>query len=146
LRIEGGRTPFLLCCLANKLPVMKLLLKDPRVDVVLADDEGCTPVWTVIRWSTVEVMEWMLASGRELGNLDVGYWENQARVGYSLHTEQQREVGRLLTRFLYDPLQRCYELRVKLGMVDELAAEIFALVVFLCDPKLRENMKKNEKE
>ena len=43
----------------------------------------------------------------------------------------------LLKRFLANPAQTHHELRVKLGMLDELAAEVFALTVFLCDDLLQ---------
>jgi len=43
----------------------------------------------------------------------------------------------LLERFLANPVQTRHELRVMLGMLDELAAEVFALTVFLCDDLLQ---------
>jgi len=43
----------------------------------------------------------------------------------------------LLERFLVNPAQTHHELCVKLGVLDELAAEIFALTVFLCDGLLQ---------
>jgi len=42
----------------------------------------------------------------------------------------------LLERFTDNPTQTRYEIRVKLGVLDELAAEVFALIVFLCDDLL----------
>ena len=43
------------------------------------------------------------------------------------------EVGSLLERFIANSAQTRHEIRVKLGMLEELAAEVFALTVFLCD-------------
>jgi len=43
----------------------------------------------------------------------------------------------LLERFMANPTQTRHELRVKLGVLDTLAAEIFALTVFLCDDLLQ---------
>ena len=43
----------------------------------------------------------------------------------------------LLERFLANPSQTRHELRVKLGVLNELAAEVFALTVFLCDDLLQ---------
>ena len=43
----------------------------------------------------------------------------------------------LLERFKVDPTQTRHEICVKLGVLDELAAELFALVVFLCDDLLQ---------
>ena len=38
---------------------------------------------------------------------------------------------------MFNPAQTRHELRVKLGVLDELAADIFALTVFLCDDLLQ---------
>ena len=43
----------------------------------------------------------------------------------------------VLERFIANPTQTRHELRVKLGMLDEVAAEVFALTVFLCDDLLQ---------
>ena len=53
------------------------------------------------------------------------------------------EVVSLLERFRDHPEETRHEVRVELGCFDEMAAEIFALVVFLCDGLLEikeENM------
>jgi len=43
----------------------------------------------------------------------------------------------VLERFIANPAQTRHELRVKLGVLDALASEIFALAVFLCDDFLQ---------
>jgi len=43
----------------------------------------------------------------------------------------------LLKRFFSNSGLTRYEVRVKLGVLDELAAEVFALIVFLCDDLLQ---------
>ena len=44
----------------------------------------------------------------------------------------------VLERFMANPTQTRHELRVKLGVLDELAAEVFALdSFFLCDDLLQ---------
>lgn len=43
------------------------------------------------------------------------------------------ELESLLQRFRDHPEETKYEVRLKLGRKDEIAAEIFALLVFLCD-------------
>ena len=43
----------------------------------------------------------------------------------------------MLERFIANPTQTRYEIHVKLGFPDQLAAEVFALTVFLCDDLLR---------
>ena len=63
-----------------------------------------------------------------------------SRKGTALEIASERnktEVVSLLERFIANPAQTRHELRVKLGMLDELAAEVFALTVFLCDDLLQ---------
>ena len=47
--------------------------------------------------------------------------------------KRRTEIASLLERFKVDPVQTRHEVRVELGWIEELAAEIFALVVFTCD-------------
>ena len=49
----------------------------------------------------------------------------------------QTEAAAVLERFMSNPGQTRHELRVKLGVLDELAAEVFALTVFHCDDLLQ---------
>jgi len=49
----------------------------------------------------------------------------------------QTEAVSVLERFMTNPAETRHELRVKLGVLDELAAEVFALTVFLCDDLLQ---------
>ena len=43
----------------------------------------------------------------------------------------------LLERFTANAALTRYEIRMKLGVLDELAAQVFALIVFLCDDLLQ---------
>ena len=49
---------------------------------------------------------------------------------------KRAEAVSLLERFIDNPNQTRQEVRVKLGVLDELAADVFALIVFLCDDLL----------
>jgi len=49
----------------------------------------------------------------------------------------QIKVVALLERFMANPAHTRLEVRVRLGLLDELAAELFAITVFLCDDHLR---------
>ena len=51
--------------------------------------------------------------------------------------EHKTEVVAVLERFLVNPAQTRHELRVKLGVLDELAAQVFALTIFLCEDLLQ---------
>ena len=60
------QTSFLRGCQTGVVSVVQVLLKDPRVDVTLDDNNGCTPLWWASRCGKHEVVEWLIASGRDL--------------------------------------------------------------------------------
>ena len=142
LRSNNGNTPFLLGCEHGRVSVVQVLLKDPRVDVTLSDHNGRTPLWWASCYGKHEVVEWLIASGRDLGdikNKKGDYWMD-GRDYHALEIARKSnktEAVSLLERFVANPALTRYEIRVKLGLLDDLAAEIFALTVFLCDDLLQ---------
>ena len=62
-------------------------------------------------------------------------WEACTSIDIARKVERP-EIVSLLERFIADPAQTRHEVRVKLGVLDELAAEVFALTIFLCDDLL----------
>jgi len=81
------------------------------------------------------VIEWLIASGRDLGDLNK---KGRSCTALEIASENNKtEVVSLLERFLANPAQTRHELRAKLGVLDALAAEVFALTVFLCDDLLQ---------
>jgi len=136
----NGSTPILLGCLYGKVSVVRLLLKDPRVDVTLHDNDGCTPLWNASFYGHHEVIEGLIASGRDLGDIEnkKGRWGHRSHTALEIARERNMtEVVSLLERFIANPALTRHEVRVKLGVLKELASEVFALTVFLCDDLLR---------
>ena len=136
-----GNTPILLSCDEGHISVVRLLLKDPRVDVALGN-RGRTPLWYASRKGHREVVEWFIESGRELGDIknEKGRNGRDGKDYTSLEIardEGETEVVSLLERLIANPALTRHELRLKLGMLDELAAAVFALTVFLCDELLQ---------
>jgi len=120
--------------------VVHELLKDPRVDVTLPDHRGCTPFW----WASYEghrrIIEWLIASGRELGDVAnvKGKWNDQEYTALeTARTRKRVNVVSVLEMFMANPTQTRHEVRVKFGFPDQVAAEVFALIVFLCDGVLQ---------
>ena len=76
-------------------------------------------------------------SGRDLGdvrNKKGKNWKGEYLTALEIaRDEGETEVASLLERFTATPALTRHELCVKLGVLDELAAEVFALTVFLCD-------------
>ena len=84
----------------------------------------------------LDTIKWWIASGREMdlgkpGDVD----ETDAIGGAKWYGET--EVVALLRKFKSDSAQTRHAVRVELGLVDELAAEMFALVVFVSDGLLQ---------
>jgi len=140
---EAGNTAFLLACQWNRVEVVKVLLRDPRVDVnhsSVASKEN-----TPLRWAAynghVEIIRWWIASGREM-DLGTPGCETSDAIG------EARKLGKmgavtLLERFKENPGEARYRARRELGLIDELAAEVFATVVFICDGLLQVSQSTN---
>ena len=137
----SGHAPFSHSCLYGNVPVVRALLKDPRVDITLTDNHGWTPLWWASFKGHQGVVEWLLASGRDLGDINSAKETPCDGKEYTaLDIAKQSghtEIAAVLEKFAANPEKTRRELRVKLGVLDELAAEIFALVIFLCDDQLQ---------
>jgi len=116
------------------------LLEDPRVDITLADDFGRTPLWYATCSGHFQVIEWLVASGRDLGDINEQkgkHWDDDEYTALEIARENKTEAASLLERFMANPAQTRHEVRVKLGFPVEVAAEVFALTIFLCDDLLQ---------
>ena len=134
-----GYTAISESCAQGHVSLVQLLLKDPRVDILLADIYGHTPLWWASFGGHHEVVECLIASDRDLGDLNkkgklIG---NEFTALEIARNDQRTEVVAVLERFVADPTETRWKLRAKLGVLDELAAEVFALTVFLCDDLLQ---------
>ena len=83
------------------------------------------------------MIERLIASGRDFDvNQKVSYGSEDYSTLEIARKEDKIEVVLVLERFIANPNQTRQELRVKLGLLDALAAEFFAVIVFLCDDLL----------
>ena len=126
---RDGNTPFLAACFGGYTSCVRLLLKDPRVKVNEPNEGG----YTALSWATqkghLDVIKW-IASEREMDLVSPD-------VLAVAREENQAEVVTLLERFQENPVETTHAVRVELGCLEELAAEIFALVVFISDGLLQ---------
>jgi len=127
----GGRSPLFWACVKGSTACVRLLLRDPRVRVLGGSDFGYTP----LRWAAgnghVGVVERWIASGREV---DLGRPGNPLSDALGAARWQgMTEVAELLNHYRRDPAKARHEARLRLGCQEELAADVFALLVFLCD-------------
>jgi len=130
-----GRTPFSLACAGGHVSVIQLLLNDPRVDVTLSNNYEPTPLWHACYHGKLEIVESLIASCKDLGDFDTKKWQWWDGGDYNAievaGINDKGEIVSLLERFMANPTQTRHDVRVKLGVLDELAAEVFALTIFL---------------
>jgi len=115
--------------------VVWVLLEDPRVDLSFPEKKKSAPLRRAADDGQYEVIEWLIASGRDLGDFNEQHRLDGGIERTALGIARMRkhtEVVLLLERFVTNPAQTRLELRRKL-VPDELAAEVFAVMIFLCD-------------
>jgi ankyrin repeat protein len=136
---ESGSVPLLTGCYHGNVELVKLLLKDSRVNVNLAQDDGCTSLWWAVYWKHIEVIQWMIVlRGDELDMKKKGRDYDKAYNAIELARKRnQTEIFVLLERFVTNPAQIKYETHLELCGAAGLSAELFALMVFLCDDLLK---------
>ena len=112
------------------------MLKDSRVKVNEPNFVGYTPLWIAANIGHLDTIEWWIASGREIDLGKPGDVDYTDAIGVAKN-RHKRKVVTLLERFKKNPVEIRYSMRVELGLLDELAAEMFALVVFVSDGLLQ---------
>jgi len=135
LKNKFGNTPFLIACADGSTSCVRLLLRDQRVMVNEPDNDGATPLKWVACFGHLDVIKWWIASGREIDFGKPGDYKTDA-IGEAKENGET-EVVSLLERFKKNPVKTRHAMRVDLGLFDDLAAEMFAVVVFVSDGLLQ---------
>jgi len=131
-----GNTPFLCACFYGNPSCVREMLKDSRVIVNEPKNDGFTPLYAAARNGHLGVVKWWMASGREMDLGKPGEVDKTDAIGEA-KKYGQTEVAILLERFKENPMETRHAMRMELGLLDELAAEMFALVVFVSDGLLQ---------
>jgi len=129
---RGGNTPFMFACYSGLTSCVREMLKDSKVKVNEPNKHGGTPLWNVAFWGHLDVIKWWIASGREMDLGKPGDVDETDAIGLA-KVYGKTEVATLLERFKENPVETRHAMRVELGLLDALAAEMFALVVFVSD-------------
>ena len=134
LRTKSGYTPFYLACARGYTSCVREMLKDSRVKVNERDNRGCTPLWAVAVNGHLDVIRWWIVSGREMDLGKPGDVDYTDAIG-SAREEGRTQVVTLLERFKSDATKTRHVVKVELGLLDvnEAAAEMFAVMVFVSD-------------
>jgi len=142
VNLEDGicQTPLSVACYQGSVSAVRALLRNPRVSLTYIDSFGYTPLWWAAREGHHKVIECLIASGRDMGDIDMKGPHHDGQEYTALEIArmcENTEVVSVLERFVANSFQTRHELRVKLRVAEELAADIFALTVFLCDDLLQ---------
>jgi len=129
----NGQSPFNLACRSGCTSCVREMLKDSRVILNEPTKNGTTPLYWAAAKDHLGIIKWWIASGREMelgkpGDID------QTDV---LRKKGKTEMVTLLERFKENPEKTKYQVRRSLDLVDEMAAKMFALVVFVSDGLLQ---------
>ena len=134
---DYGETPFTIACATGRTSCAQLLLKDSRVQVNQPANSGYTPLWWVAANGRVDIARWWIASGREVDLGKPGKFSTDAIV--AAEGWGRTGVVTLLLKFKKIPEETRYVVRLELGFCDEMAAMMFAMIVFVSDELLQIN-------
>jgi len=135
---KDGATPFFYACRDGYTSSVREMLKDSRVKVNESHRNGSTPLWIAVSRGHLDVIKWLIASGREMNLGKPGDVFKTDAIGVAKR-EGNTEVVTLLERFKDNPVETRHAARVELGWYDLAAAMMFALVVFVSDGLLQIN-------
>jgi len=126
-----GSIPFSSACANGLASCAREMLKDSRVKVNEPDNDGHTPLFWAAYYGHLGVIKWWIVSGREMELGEPG--NEKTDVIRFAKWREMTEVVALLKIFKENPEETRYQVRLQLGLVDKVAAEMFALVVFVSD-------------
>ena len=140
LKNNKGYTPFFIACEYGYTSCVREMLKDSRVNLKETDNGGYTPLWLAAANVHLDVIKVWIASGREMDLGKPGDVYRTDAIG-SAREEGRTEVVALLERFKSDATKTRHVEKVELGLLDvnEAAAEMFAVMVFVSDGLLQIN-------
>jgi len=128
---SNGHTPLFRACYNGTTRCALFLLKDPRVDVKEQTANGETAFFRAAVEGFLPIVKTWIASGREI---DLGKPGNEKTdVIAAAGRKKKLEVAGLLERFRENPESTRFEVRTELAWFDEVAALVFAYVIFVSD-------------
>ena len=128
------RTPLWWACYRGQLGSVRPLLKHPGILMNKADRWGFTPLRWAAHYGHLAIIQWMVASDTDLQLGEPG--NNFSDSVGSAKRMKGTDVVLLLESYAKNPVEVRHAVRIQIGYYEERAAEVFALVVFLCDSLL----------
>ena len=138
---KDGETPLYTASRHGHIEVVKVLLTHSHIDANHQNKYGKSALMHASFSGHVEVIKWLIARGRDLRNLNRKgkYWKDgQEYTALEIAKEKNHTgVVSLLERFVANPAQTRNEVCVELGVLNELVAEFYAIIIFFCDDIFR---------
>lgn len=128
-------TPFWSACYNNRYEVVKMLLSDRRVDINRPSSNSETPLWQVVSNGSLPILQLFLISNRPLDFNLRSTWAG-TNVLEEAGRKKNSEILHLLSQFMANPQKVRMDLMIKLKEHVCLAAEVFAIIVMICDDYL----------
>ena len=136
MRDKYGCTPFSIACSNGSTSCVREMLKDSRLKVNDPSNDGCAPLWRAAANGHLDVVKWWIASGREMDLGKPGDVDKTDAIGGAKRRGKIKVVP-LLESFKSDATKTRHVMRAELGWCETVAAEMFALVVFVSDGLLQ---------
>jgi hypothetical protein len=140
---KKGETPFMLACKVRDFSIL-LMLRDSRVQVNEPENGGSTPLTSAAREGELDVIQWWIATGREIDlgtpgdeKTDVILATRPKNDWDDAGNRRRKELASLLERFRENPSQVRHKVRLKLDWYNQEPPRLFAVVVFLSDGLLQ---------
>jgi hypothetical protein len=133
---EYTHTPLYRACHHGHVKILKILLEDPRVNTIIPGRRSMTPLCEACAQGQYDVVELLIASGKDLNIGAIAehwFFRGYDKVRAIEIARYHHDIVSLLQRFENDQTKTRHEIRLKLGQHANMAAELFATAVFLCD-------------
>jgi len=138
LRNPGRNSPLINATWMGREEIVRLLLDDDRVQADLTSVQGKTALWVAALWGYHDIVRWLIASGKDLNVPSRAYWvDGRYTAAEIARYKHHLDTSMLIEQYCDSTTNARFLVRLSLGLFMPLAAELFALIIFLCDDYLK---------
>jgi len=127
-----GQTPYWRACANGRSKAAGIMVVHPKVDISLKSHSNASPLWAAVRYGTVEVIKWMMASRKEIP-LNHKYGIHGNRPLEEAREKGAKEAQELLKRFDENPFLTRFQCMLDIQFYQGLCSFLFVLVVLISD-------------
>ena len=116
---NDGATPLLIACYWGKEKIVKILLKDERVNVNKEKNDGWTPLWVACYYGREETVKILFASGREIDTTkktNANHWQYPNTTAAEIARKKGKEqIADLVDEYAEKPMEIILRLRKEMS-------------------------------